>query len=274
MDGSSKAGKAGNYVALIIGLGVAIFPFFYMFLQSFAPWNQVDRVVFPTTLTMRSYKYLFGGHGLDLPWPRAFLNGLIVSISSTSLMVFTASIAGYALSKLRFKGRNTVNSFILFQMFYPSIILLIPTFLLIRFMGLYNTYGAMILPKAMSAWAIFMYIGFFKTIPQELIDAARVDGATELKIIFKIALPMSISITTVIFLFLFVTRWEELLWDLVVVSDYKMMTLNVLIATMKGPYSQYPGALYAAATLLSFPIALSFLVFSRNFTKGFRMILK
>ena len=90
MDGS-KLAKAGRYVALVIGLSFAIFPFFYMFLQSFAPWNQVDRVVFPTIFTTRSYKYLFGGHGLDLPWLRAFLNSLIVSISSTSLMVFTAS---------------------------------------------------------------------------------------------------------------------------------------------------------------------------------------
>ena len=152
--------------------------------------------------------------------------------------------------------------------------LLVPTFLLIRFMGLYNTYGAMILPKAVSAWAIFMYVSFFKTIPQEMIDAARVDGASELKIIFKIILPMSKSITTVIFLFLFMARWEELLWDLVVVSDYNMMTLNVLIATMQGPYTQYPGALYAAATLLSFPLLVIFLVFSRNFSKGFGLTLK
>ena len=195
----NKAGKVGKCVALLFGVGIAIFPYLYMFIQSLAPWDKVDRVLIPASLTIRSYNYLLGGHGLSLPWLRAFLNSLIVSASSTILMVFTASIVGYALSKLRFKGRNTVNNFILFHMFFPSIMLLVPSFLLIRFMGLYNTYGAMILPKAVSAWAIFMYVSFFKTIPQEMIDAARVDGASELNIIFKIILPMSKSITTVIF---------------------------------------------------------------------------
>jgi len=270
----NKAGKVGKYVALLLGLGITMFPYLYMLIQSFAPWDKVDRVLIPVSLTMRSYKYLFGTHGLELPWLRAFFNSIIVSTSSAFLMVFTAALAGYALSKLRFKGRSLINNFILFHMFFPSIMILVPAFLIIRSMGLYNTYGAMILPKAVSAWAIFMYVSFFQTIPQEMIDAARVDGASEFKIILKIILPMSKSITTVIFLFLFMARWEELLWDLVVVSDYSMMTLNVLIATMQGPYAQYPGALYAAATLLSFPLLLVFLVFSRNFSKGFGLTLK
>lgn len=269
-----KAGKLGRYFALIIGISVAIFPYLYMFLHSLAPWNQVDRVIIPAHLTIRSYNWLFGGHGLSLPWLRALLNSLIVSSSSTFLMVFSAAIAGYALSRLNFKGRNTIYNFVLFHMFYPSIILLIPTFLIIKSMYLYNTYGAMILPKAVSAWAIFMYVSFFKTIPQEVIDASRVDGASELKIIFKIVLPMSKSITTVIFLFLFMARWEELLWDLIVVRGYNMMTLNVLLAIMKGPYAQYPGVLYAAAALLTFPLVLTFLIFSGNFAKGFNLLFK
>ena len=269
-----RLGKGMKYVALAIGLAVATFPFFYMLLQSFAPWSEVDRVLIPSSFTVRSYVWVLGGHGLSLPWLRAFLNSAVVCGASTSLMVFTAAIAGYALSRLRFRGRNTIYSFILFHMFYPAIILLVPTFLIIKGMGLYNTYGAMILPKAVSAWAIFMYVSFYKTIPQEMIDAARVDGASELRIVFRIALPMSKSITTVVFLFLFMARWGELLWDLVVARDYNMMTLNVLIANMKGPYTQYPGALYAAATLLTFPLLVTFLAFSRNFAKGFRMMFK
>ncbi len=269
-----KGGCSLKYVALAVGIGIATFPYFYMLVQSFAPWNEVDRVIIPSSFTLRSYAWVLGGHGLELPWLRAFVNSILVSGTSTFLMVFTAAIAGYALSRLRFRGRNTIYNFILFHMFYPAIILLIPTFLIVKGMGLYNTYGAMILPKAVSAWAIFMYVSFFKTIPQEMIDAARIDGASELKIIFRIALPMSKSITTVVFLYLFMARWGELLWDLVVARDYSMMTLNVLIANMKGPYTEYPGALYAAATLLTFPLLLVFLAFSRNFAKGFRIMFK
>lgn len=275
--GGSKLGKIIKYIALIGGIIFATFPYFYLIVQSLAPWNEVNRVIIPSKLTLKSYIWLFSGGGVSgftLPWFRSFLNSLFVSSSSTLLMVSSAAIAGYALSKLRFKGSNTIYSFILFHMFYPSIVLIIPTFLIIKFMGLINNYGAMILPRAVSAWAIFMYYNFYKTIPQEVIDAARVDGASEFKIIFKVVLPMSMSITTVVFLFLFMARWDELLWDLIVVKDYNMMTLNVLLASMKGPYTEYPGALYAGAALLTLPLVLIFLIFSRNFAKGFKFIFK
>lgn len=275
--GGNKIGRFFKYIALIVGLGFSTFPYIYLILHSLAPWDQVNRVLIPSSFTLRSYIWLLGGgskHAFKLPWFRAFLNSVFVTTSSTLSMVIIAAIAGYAISKLGFKGSKTIYNFILIHMFYPSIVILIPTFLIVRFLGLYNSYGGMILPKMVSAWGIFMYINFFKTIPQEVIDAARVDGASELKIIFKVILPMSLPITTVVFLFLFMIRWCELLWDLIVVRSYDMMTLNVLIATMKGPYTNYPGALYAAATILTLPLVIIFMAFSRNFSKGFRLIFK
>ena len=132
------------------------------------------------------------------PWLRAFLNSVIVSVSSTTLMVLSAAIVGYALAKLPFRGGRLVYNFILFQMFYPAVILLIPTFLLVKAFGWFNTYWAMIVPKAMSVWAIFMYTSFFKSVPQEIIDSARVDGASEWRIIFRIMIPLSKSITIIV----------------------------------------------------------------------------
>ena len=125
------------------------------------------------------------------------------------MMLFGIMVA-YALSKLKFRGRDTVNNFVLFHMFFPAIILLIPNFLIIQKVGLFDTYWAMIIPKAVSLWAIFMYTNFFKAVPDAFIEAAKLDGASDFKILYKIMIPMSKSITAVIFLFLLMERWTEL----------------------------------------------------------------
>ncbi|MED4876797.1 carbohydrate ABC transporter permease [Anoxybacillus geothermalis] len=273
----SKTWKVGLlYVVAVVVLLVMVFPYLYMVLGSLAPWNEVDRKLIPSSLTLRSYEWLFQG-GEDVvprPWLRAFFNSLLVTSASTLLMLVTAVMVGYALSKVKFKGRQWVNNAILFQMFYPSIILLIPLFLIVRYFGWYNTYWAMIVPKAVNLWAIFMYTNFFRSIPDELIEAAKMDGAGHFTIIRRIVWPMSRSITTIIFLFLFMERWVELLWDMLVVNNEKMLTLNVLLAQMFGPYGGYPGPMYAASVLLTLPILILFLLFSKNFKEGMQFILK
>lgn len=263
--------------AVAIGiLLLMLYPYLYMVLSSLSPWDQVDRRVIPTSLTLRSFQWLFGGsaEAVARPWLRAFINSMIVTLSSTLLMLGTAILVAYALSKLKFKGSKFINNFLLFQMFYPSIILLIPLFLIIKKAGLYDSYFAMILPKAVSLWAIFMYTNFFKSIDDEVIEAAKIDGASELKIVYRIVMPMSKSITTIIFLFLFMERWTELLWDMLVVRNQDLLTLNVLIAQMFGPYGAYPGPMYAATVLLTLPILILFIVFSKNFKEGIKFVLK
>ncbi|AEM77583.1 MULTISPECIES: carbohydrate ABC transporter permease [Thermoanaerobacter] len=264
------------YTIAIIFLIIMVYPYLYMVLNSLAPWDQVDRKIIPTGITLKSYIWLLRG-GEDVtprPWLRAFANSIIVTVSSTFLMMVTALLVAYALSKIVFKGSRTINNIIMFQMFYPSIILLIPTFLLVRKLGLYDTYWGMIIPKSVSLWAIFMYTNFFKAIPNELIEAAKIDGANEIKILFKIVLPMSKSITTVIFLFLFMERWVELLWDMLVVHDQNLLTLNVMLAQMFGPYGAYPGPMYAASVILTMPILILFIIFSKNFKEGIQFVLK
>ncbi|MFV9568854.1 carbohydrate ABC transporter permease [Thermoanaerobacter mathranii] len=264
------------YTIAIIFLIIMVYPYLYMVLNSLAPWDQVDRKIIPTGITLKSYIWLLRG-GEDVtppPWLRAFANSIIVTVSSTFLMMATALLVAYALSKIVFKGSSTINNIIMFQMFYPSIILLIPTFLLVRKLGLYDTYWGMIIPKSVSLWAIFMYTNFFKAIPNELIEAAKIDGANEIKILFKIVLPMSKSITTVIFLFLFMERWVELLWDMLVVHNQNLLTLNVMLAQMFGPYGAYPGPMYAASVILTMPILILFIIFSKNFKEGIQFVLK
>jgi len=159
-------------------------------------------------------------------------------------------------------------------MFFPAIILLIPQFLMVTKVGLLDSYAGMIIPTAISLWAIFMYTNFFKAIPDALIEAAKLDGATEMQVLFKVVLPMSKSITTVIFLFLFTDRWTNLLWDMIVSKSDATVTLNVLISQMFGPYGTYPGPMYAASVLLTLPLILLFLIFSKRFQDGMQFTLK
>ena len=268
-----------NIVVYTIGIAmlcVALYPYLYMVFNSLAPWDQVDKGFIPTEFTLRSYEWLiFGDKGVATkPWIKAFFNSLFVTLSSTLLMMLFGIMIAYALAKVKFKGRKKVDSFIMFQMFFPTMILLIPQFLVVKNMGIYNTYAAMIVPKAMSLWAVFLYTNFFKALPDEIIEAARIDGAGTYTIIRKVVLPMSRSITTIIFLFLFMERWVELLWDMIAVKNIQLQTINVLLAQMFGPYQSYPGPMYAGTGILTMPILILFIVFRKNFTKGIQFVLK
>lgn len=263
-------------VALLLTIGVtaAVFPFVYLILQSLAPWDQVDTRVVPSSFTLRSYTWLFFDAGARDPWVRALFNSFLVTVASVLLMVVSAGLVGYALSLIPFRGRGLINNAILFHMFFPAIILLVPTFLIVRYAGLYNTYGGMIIPTAMSVWAIFMYSSFFRSVSSEMIEAARIDGASELAIVFRIIVPVSLPITAVITLFLFMDRWGQLLWDLMVVSDRSKMTLSVLLASLSGSYAPYPGPIYAASTLLTLPVLIVFWFFRKSFTAGISFVFR
>nr|BBH86160.1 sugar ABC transporter permease [Thermosporothrix sp. COM3] len=263
------------YVLAVPLLVVMAFPYLFLILQSFASWDQVNRTFLPTSFTLRSYQWIFNGGGyLAQPWLQALLNSILVTAVDSICMVALGAIVGYALSVMEFRGKKLINNFILFQMFYPGIILLVPTFLIIRYSGFYNTYWAMIIPKMMSLWAVFMYTGFFRSVSPEVIEAARLDGASELQIVFRIMMPMARSITTIIFLFVSMERWTDLMWDLIVVKDASRQTLNVLLSTMFGPYGTYQGPLYAAGVILTLPVLLLFIAFSRNFVKGVQLVLR
>lgn len=279
MLGSKEKSKLRLTIRYIIAsalLLVMVYPYLYMVLNSFADWTQIDKQLVPSKFTLKSYEWLFTGGevGIARPWVNAFFNSIIVSVASTALMMVFGVMVAYALSKLNFKGRDTVNNFVLFHMFFPAIILLIPQFLVIQKVGLYDTYWAMIIPKAVSLWAIFMYTNFFKAIPTVFIEAAKLDGASDFKILYRIMMPMSKSITAVIFLFLLMERWTELLWDMLVVRSDNMLTLNVLLSQMFGPYGSYPGPLYAASVILTVPIIIMFAIFGKKFKEGMQFSLK
>lgn len=137
-----------------------------------------------------------------------------------------------------------------------------------------NTYSGMIIPLAISVWANYMYINYFKTIPDALIEAAEIEGASHFRIIRTIAFPIAKSVTTIVFLSIFMQRWGELMWDMLVAPSIDMQTLNVLISTQFKPMGAFPGPMYAASVILTIPIIVLFLMFSKYFKEGISFMLK
>ena len=255
-------------------LAISLFPYYYMVLQSFTSWDQVDKVMVPHGFTLRSYEYLIGKGGAtnSMMWVRALINSFLVAFPTAVISVIIGLCNGYSVCKLKFKGERFIMDSLLFQMFFPTIILLVPRYMIAKPMA--NTYGGMIIPMCISIWAIFMYINYFKTLPNEVFEAAKIDGAGELRIIFYIAFPITKSVTTIVFLSIFMQRWSELMWDMLIAPNIQMQTLNVLISTQFKPMGAFPGPMYAASVILTLPIIILFLCFSKYFKEGFSFMLK
>ena len=255
-------------------LAISLFPYYYMVLQSFTAWDQVDKVMVPHGFTLRSYEYLIGKGGAtnSMMWVRALINSFLVAFPTAVISVIIGLCNGYSVCKLKFKGERFIMDSLLFQMFFPTIILLVPRYMIAKPMA--NPYGGMIIPMCISIWAIFMYINYFKTLPNEVFEAAKIDGAGELRIIFYIAFPITKSVTTIVFLSIFMQRWSELMWDMLIAPNIQMQTLNVLISTQFKPMGAFPGPMYAASVILTLPIIILFLCFSKYFKEGISFMLK
>lgn len=262
------------FTLLSAGLIFMIFPYIWMVLASFKIPAEIYNRFFPSRLTLEHYKFVFTGDatGAKNPILKAIFNSLLVSSIATASVVFFGAITGYSLARLEFKGRRVVNYIILFQMLFPTVLLLIPRFLLVIKLRFVNTYQGMFLPFMMSAWATFLFTQFFKTTPQDLIDAARLDGCSEMKIVLRIMLPLSKSVTAIVAIFTFMAMWDEFLWYLIVTKDYNLMPLSVLLGLFtKGEYDAYPGIQTAGATLLTIPILALFFLFRKYFVEGISM---
>lgn len=261
-------------IITFILLAMSLFPFYYMVVQSFIPWEQVDKALVPSEFTMRSYSYLFGTGGAtnQMMWVKALFNSFMVAFPTAFISVAVGLGIGYSVTKLPFRGEKIIMDSLLFQMFFPAIILLVPRYMIAK--PLANTFIGMIIPLCISIWAIFMYINYFKTIPNEMFEAAKIDGAGTIRILWNIAFPITKSITTIVFLSIFMQRWSELMWDMLISPDISMQTLNVLISTQFKPMGAFPGPMYAASVILTLPIIILFLCFSKHFKEGISFMLK
>lgn len=258
----------------IILLLISLFPYYYMLMQSLLDWTLVDKSFFSTNISLRSYVYLLSnGSGANpYMWLRALANSLIVALPTAVISIVVGLCIGYSANQIRFSGTKAIFNMLLFQMFFPAIILLVPRYILMQ--NFANSYFGMIVPLCITLWAIFMYINYFKTLPDSVFEAGRIDGAGELRILVSFGVPFTKSVSTIVFLTTFMGRWGELMWDMIIAPKVSFQTLNVMISTQFKPMGNMPGPMYAASVLLTFPIIIMFLCFSKHFKEGIDFMLK
>lgn len=198
-------------------------------------------------------------------------NSLIVSLSMTAIVVVTSTMAGYALAKIPFRGRNFVFGMLLSGLMIPWEITIIPLFIIIVKIGWVNTYQGVVLPMCATPLGIFIMRQFLRSIPSDLIDAARVDGASEFGIFARIVLPLCKPATAALATIMFLSAWGAFLWPLIAASSNDMQTLPVAIALLKQQYSSSYGLMMAGATFAFIPALCTFLAFQRYFVQGITM---
>ena len=256
-----------KYLVLMVGTLVFVYPFLWMIAGSLKPELEISQLgLLSSNFSLNSYKHVM----TKIPVARAFLNSLIVSLSVTASVVIFGSMVGYALAKLRFIGQNALYSLILFTMLLPFQITLIPQYILMVKLGLTDTYLGLIAPTMMSAFGIVLFRQFFRSVPQALIDAARIDGCSELQILFRLIWPLSRPVIITVAILTFMASWNEVLWPLLVVRERTLMTMPQLVTIFVtgGEAESQLGLLLAAATLLALPIVLAYSFFQRHFIES------
>jgi len=206
----------------------------------------------------------------DYPFFRWILNSFVIAFSATFICTSSSCLAGYAFAKKEFPFKNIIFWLLLSAMMIPSQVVLIPLFIAIRKLGLYNTYPGVFLPLSFNAGYMFLARQYFSTIPSEFIDAARIDGASELRIFCSIIAPISKPLIAALSIFCFVGVWSNFLWPLIITNTKETRTLPVAIATLcwQPEGMMDIGLAMAGATLVAVPMYIFFFSFQKYFVKG------
>ncbi len=255
------------YTALIIGGLIFIYPFYWMIIASLAPESEIGSLTFiPSYFSLTSYTQVVD----KIPIGKSFINSLIVASSVTAGVLIFGSMIGYALARMEFKGRNTIFYIIVFTMTLPFQITLIPQYIIMVRFGWVDTYLALIVPYFINTLSIIMFRQYFKTLPQSLLDAAKIDGCNELQIIFKILWPNSVPALVTIGIITFMASWNEVLWPLIVVRDESLMTMPQLVTlfAVGGRAESQLGVKLASAVMLALPIVLAYIFFQKYFIQS------
>ena len=252
------------YIALILGAVAFAYPFVWMVLASFKPELEIGGLtLLPSRWTLDSYRLVFE----SIPIVRAFLNSLIVVVAVTGSVLLFSSMIAYALSKLNWRGRETVFNTILFTMMVPGMVMLIPLYTLVVRFGWTDSLVGLIVPFLMNATAVLILRQSFLTIPGDILEAARIDGCGELRILFTIIWPLSIPAIVTAGIIVFIGNWNEVLWPIMVIRKEEWMTMPQMVALFSvggGSFGKL-GPQLAAAFMLGLPIIIVFLFFQRHF---------
>jgi putative chitobiose transport system permease protein len=257
------------YVVLVFLAVITVFPFFWMLMTSLKgpgdPVYSVPPQFIPTDPTLAAY-----GRVLDLlPIPRFFVNSVIVAVCVGGLNVLVAAMAAYPLAKMRFPGRDAIFYALLATLIVPAQLTYIPSFVLaVNVFHYYDTLPAVIFPNLVSAFNIFLLRQAFRSIPNDLLDAARVDGAGEWRIWWSILLPLIRPSLAAVAIFTFVTSWNDCLWPSLMLHTPDGLTLPVGLAALQSNFISDFRAIAAGVTITVVPILLFFVVVQRYFVRG------
>lgn len=271
--GARRAGQAGpllttiSYVVLVAAVLIAILPFFYIistslkeskFLFEYPPkW-------IPSPLYWGNYYHLF----TRVPYMRWIFNTLLVSISVTALKLFFDSLSGYAFAKMQFPGKEILFVFVIATLMIPFAAILIPLYFMIRGMGLLDTYWALILPPLANPIGIFLMRSFIESLPNDLENAARLDGSSEFTIYRRIILPLVRPALVVLGVLTFNLQYQSFLWPLVAISSTSMHVMTTGIATQRGITVIDYGVFSAGAVMAMVPITIFFLILQKQWIAG------
>ncbi|MBI0577992.1 carbohydrate ABC transporter permease [Neobacillus cucumis] len=254
--------------AIIIFFAVLnIFPLYWLFTSSLKNSSDVIKMPpdwFPKTMSFSNYADVFQNQ----PALRWTFNSIIVSLVTTVAVIIVSSLAAYAFSKLKFKGKNVIYIIFISSLMIPKEVMIVPLFRIIQEFGMVNSLNGMIWPNVATAFGVFLLKGFFDTIPDSLREAARIDGAGEFYTFYKIILPIVKPGIGALFILNFVQVWNDYLWQLIVGQEETSKTLMVGIASLMQDLSPNFAYKMAGATVAAVPMLVIFILFQRYFTKG------
>jgi multiple sugar transport system permease protein len=258
------------YGLLLAGCVIAILPMVWMVsasLMETGAANSYPPRLFPERVTFEHYRALFTRLNLG----RYLLNSAFVATTVTVVSLLINSMAGYAFAKLRFRGRDRTFRFLTLGLVIPVQVSMLPLFLLMREMGLINTYWGVIIPGMASIFGIFLIRQYALSIPDDLIDAARIDGAGEFRIYWSVILPVIRPILATLAIWTFLSTWNDFMWPLIVLSDDRMFTLPVALANLSGERVQDTELMMAGSVLTTLPVMLVFMLLQRYYVEGITM---
>lgn len=259
--------KAAAYAFLAVTAVVTIAPLAWMLAASFMPTGQASTFppsFIPRPPTLEQYVQLF----TRLNVSRYLINSVLLSVSVTAISLVVNSMAGYAFAKYRFRGKAPLFKLLIASMVIPAQVTMLPLFLMLNRMGLINTYVGVIIPGMASIFGIFLIRQFAMSIPDSLIEAARMDGASDFRVYFSVILPLCRPILITLAIFTFMGTWNDFLWPLIVMTDDSMYTLPVAIAGLVGEHVQDTELMMAGSVITVLPVLLVFAAMQKHYIKG------
>ena len=267
MTRKRRLGAAGYYAVSILLAVIALIPFLWMISTSFKSRGALMSIPIewiPAEPTLDAYVKVFS----KFPFLRTIGNSLFISVAFTLITLVSASMAAFAFAKLRFRGSGLLLSVYIATMMIPTQVTMIPLFVVMNRLGLIDSYASVILPGMFKPFAVFLLVQQMKTIPNDYIDAARIDGAGLFHIYSRVALPLCIPTLATLSVTTFMESWNDYLWPLLMLTDRNKMTLPIALSTLNGQYATEYNVLMAGSLISMVPIIIIYIVAQKQFKSG------